>query len=157
MSINTPHPEQELPTAASSSGPQARSWPRRSVIAGSGAVLLACAACGSKSTPVRQSGAANPGASGSKTSIATVKDIPANSGLIATAPSGQVILAIADGKVVAHTAVCTHMGAIIDGTGVCPLHGSQFNPSTGAVIVGPATEPLAAVPVTESGGKVYPA
>ena len=66
-----------------------------------------------------------------------------------------MILAKANGKVVAHSAVCTHQGAIIDGTGTCPLHGSQFNPSTGAVLAGPANQPLAAVPVTESGGKVY--
>ncbi len=161
MSFNT------LPTAEIAPSPtsvsQTRTWPRRSVIAGSGAALLACAACGSSSTAAAGSGAAavsSPppaaaGSSGGRTAIASVSDIPANSGLVVKAPGGQVILAKANGKVVAHSAVCTHQGAIIDGTGTCPLHGSQFNPSTGAVLAGPANQPLAAVPVTESGGKVY--
>ncbi len=148
----------------------AASWPRRTVIAASGAALLACAACASKSsagaTPGTTAAASSAAGSGSaaasgsaagKTAIASVSDIPADSGLIADAPSGQVILAKQDGKVVAHTAVCTHQGGIIDGAGVCPLHGSRFNPATGAVINGPATEPLAVVAVTETDGKVYPA
>lgn len=159
LSMITPPAAEDLPTRAASVSSPARSWPRRSVLAGSGAALLACAACGSKSTAGSGSAAAtgsgNVAASGTKTDIASVSAIPAGSGLIATAPSGQVILALSDGKVVAHTAVCTHMGAIIDGSGICPLHGSKFDPSTGAVINGPATEPLAAVPVTESGGQVY--
>ena len=143
-----------------------RTWPRRTVIAGSGAALLACAACASKSTAgtapttsaaASSSASGSAGASSGKTAIASVSDIPADSGVIATAPSGQVILAKQDGKVVAHTAVCTHQGAIINGAGVCPLHGSKFNPATGAVLNGPATEPLAAVAVTETDGKVYPA
>jgi cytochrome b6-f complex iron-sulfur subunit len=138
----------------------ARSWPRRTVLAGSGVALLACAACASKSAgaPASTSSPASSAAgSNGKTAIASVSAIPADSGLIADAPSGQVILAKQDGKVVAHTAVCTHQGGIIDGAGVCPLHGSKFNPVTGAVINGPATEPLAAVAVTEADGNVYPA
>ena len=136
----------EMTSAAS-----AREWPRRAVLAGSGAALLACAACGSTSNPAPPATTAADGA------IASVSAIPVDSGLIATAPSGQVILARANGKVVAHTAVCTHQGAIIDGSGTCPLHGSRFNPATGAVVNGPASSPLAAVAVTEKDGKVYPA
>lgn len=43
---------------------------------------------------------------------------------------------------------CTHVGGPMDrgsvsGTTVtCPLHGSEFNLSTGAVVRGPATRPL---------------
>ncbi len=162
----------EQPSAdatASTSGP--RSWPRRTVLAGSGAVLLACAACSSNSAGTTSSSSSaaagsaaasgsatgSAGASTGKTALATVSDIPSDSGLVVDAPSGQVILAKQDGKVVAHSAVCTHQGGIIDGAGVCPLHGSKFNPATGAVLTGPATEPLAAVAVTETDGKVYPA
>lgn len=160
MSITTP---QTTATGAIRTTPDARArlLARRSVIAGSGVALLACAACGSTSMAAAGSAttaapSAAAGAAGSSTAaIASVTDIPAASGLIATTPNGQLILAKADGKVVAHTAVCTHQGAIIDGTGTCPLHGSKFNPATGAVLVGPAADPLAAVAVKVSGGKVY--
>lgn len=44
--------------------------------------------------------------------------------------------------------VCTHQGATIthltaDGKIECPLHGSTFNPITGAALIGPAGKPLA--------------
>jgi nitrite reductase/ring-hydroxylating ferredoxin subunit len=44
--------------------------------------------------------------------------------------------------------MCTHRagplseGAVDDTTVTCPLHGAQFNIWTGAVLRGPATEPL---------------
>ncbi len=71
------------------------------------------------------------------------------------APSGPVILAASNGTVVCHTAICTHMQCTVPASGSCPCHGSKFNVETGAVINGPAQQPLAAVPVTVSGGQVY--
>jgi Rieske Fe-S protein len=73
----------------------------------------------------------------------------------ANAPSGPVILAASNGTVVCHTAICTHMQCTVPASGACPCHGSRFNVETGAVINGPAQQPLAAVPVTISGGQVY--
>jgi Rieske Fe-S protein len=73
----------------------------------------------------------------------------------ATAPSGPIILAASNGTVVAHTAICTHMQCTVPASGSCPCHGSKFNVQTGAVENGPANAPLAAVPVTVSGGQVY--
>ncbi len=141
-------------TAALDPTSSGRVWPRRRVLAGSGAALLACAACGSSSTTAP---AAPTSGSAGSTAIASVADVPASAGLVVDDPSGRVVLAKLDGRVVAHSAVCTHQGAIIDGAGVCPLHGSQFNVTTGAVLVGPASTPLAVVAVTESGGKVFTA
>ncbi|WP_256069532.1 MULTISPECIES: Rieske (2Fe-2S) protein [unclassified Streptomyces] len=58
----------------------------------------------------------------------------------------------------AFSAVCTHQGCVVDsvdGTTIsCPCHGSQFDALTGAVVQGPATEPLPAVPVRQSGGQL---
>ncbi|MFI1091438.1 Rieske (2Fe-2S) protein [Streptomyces sp. NPDC020917] len=58
----------------------------------------------------------------------------------------------------AFSAVCTHQGCVLDSvdgtTASCPCHGSKFNAETGAVVQGPATQPLPAVKVTESGGKL---
>jgi Rieske Fe-S protein len=47
------------------------------------------------------------------------------------------------------------MGCEVAASGACPCHGSKFNVETGAVVNGPANAPLAAVPVTVSGGQVY--
>jgi nitrite reductase/ring-hydroxylating ferredoxin subunit len=143
-----------------------RQWPRRTVLASSGAALLACAACssgstataGSTSTPSAASSApASSSASGGGAALASVADIPADTGLIVSGPDGKVLLAKSGATVVAHKAVCTHQGAILDGAGTCPLHGSKFDIKTGAVLNGPATTPLAAVSVTESDGKVFSA
>jgi Rieske Fe-S protein len=58
----------------------------------------------------------------------------------------------------AFSAVCTHAGCVVDsvkGTTVsCPCHGSQFDAETGAVVQGPASQPLPAVPVKVTGGKL---
>jgi cytochrome b6-f complex iron-sulfur subunit len=86
-----------------------------------------------------------------------VSAIPAGSGLVVVGAGGPLLLADSGGgTVVAHTAVCTHQGATLDGAGICPLHGSRFDVKTGAVLAGPATAPLKAVPVKVSGGEVFP-
>lgn len=128
---------------------------RRSVLAGSAAALLACAACGGGgSAPSATTTAA--GTSGPAAALGKVADIPAGSGLIATGPDGPLLLADSGGgKVVAHTAICTHQGATLNGAGICPLHGSRFDVTTGAVLLGPATAPLTAVPVSVKSGEVF--
>jgi len=138
-------------------------WTRRSVLAGSAAALLACAACSSKNagtspgTSAPASGAGGVSTGGSGKSLAKVSAIPAGSGLVVVGAGVPVLLADSGGgKVVAHTAVCTHQGATLDGAGICPLHGSKFDVKTGAVLTGPATVPLTAVPVTVTGGEVFP-
>ena len=91
------------------------------------------------------------------TVVAAVADIPADGGLIVSSPQGDLILALDGGTVVAHSATCTHQGAIIAGDGLCPRHGSLFDVVTGAVLNGPAQSPLAAVTVAVAGGQVYAA
>jgi cytochrome b6-f complex iron-sulfur subunit len=49
-----------------------------------------------------------------------------------------------DGKIVAHSLICTHLGCTISENGAefdCPCHGSRFD-ENGAVLAGPAQQPL---------------
>jgi Rieske Fe-S protein len=56
------------------------------------------------------------------------------------------------------TAVCSHQGCIVsdvsDGTINCNCHGSQYSIEDGSVVTGPATFPLAEVPITVSGDEI---
>jgi len=53
---------------------------------------------------------------------------------------------------------CTHAGFPVARVGKvleCELHGSQFEPTTGAIINGPAVRPLFVYEATESNGGIY--
>ena len=53
---------------------------------------------------------------------------------------------------------CTHQGFPVGRVGAvleCELHGSRFNPETGAVINGPAARPLTRYEATETNGGIY--
>ena len=64
-----------------------------------------------------------------------------------------LVLQLKAGSFVAYDAVCPHAGCTVGYAAaqliVCPCHGSQFDPSTGAVVQGPAPRGLTAIPVTE--------
>lgn len=62
----------------------------------------------------------------------------------------EIAVARVEGELVAFSDICTHRacnlanGGEIDGTTItCECHGSVFDMKTGAVIEGPATEPIA--------------
>ena len=65
------------------------------------------------------------------------------------------------GTFVAFDAVCPHAGCTVGYDPVakvimCPCHGSQFNASTGAVEIGPATTGLKKLAIAEgSNGQLY--
>jgi Rieske Fe-S protein len=76
--------------------------------------------------------------------LAAVDDIPDGGGIVL---SDDKLVLTRDGDAVrCFSAVCTHEGCLVagvqDGEIRCPCHGSAFDAATGAVVHGPATEPL---------------
>ena len=68
-----------------------------------------------------------------------------------------VLVHLDSGDFVAYSAVCTHQGCTVaykKGQLACPCHGSLFDPADGAVIAGPAQEPLPEIPVKVQGGDI---
>jgi Rieske Fe-S protein len=157
---------------------------RRGVLAGVGLVGLAGAitACGAASSSSTSSApastAASPtGASGASASaseassaatgagstagadaLATTAEIPAGGGKIFTVQQVVVTQPTA-GEFKAFSAVCTHMGCIVNqisnGTIDCPCHGSQYSIATGDVVAGPAPRPLPAKQIKVADGSVF--
>jgi Rieske Fe-S protein len=154
---------------------------RRGVLAGVGLVGLAGAitACGGGSSGTQaggtgttqaapsstqaaassaSAGGSSASASGSAGALATTSEIPVGSGMIFT--SQQVVVTQpTSGEFKAFSAVCTHMGCIVnqisDGTIDCPCHGSQYSIKTGDVVGGPAPKPLPAKQIKVSGDSIF--
>jgi glycine/D-amino acid oxidase-like deaminating enzyme/nitrite reductase/ring-hydroxylating ferredoxin subunit len=66
-----------------------------------------------------------------------------------------------DGSMLLRSAVCTHMGCVVNWNGAerswdCPCHGSRFTPA-GEVIAGPASSPLEAIVTRPSASQTAPA
>jgi nitrite reductase/ring-hydroxylating ferredoxin subunit len=79
----------------------------------------------------------------------------------APAPNGGttgVVLTRTAAGIAAFRVNCTHAGFPVARVGAvleCELHGSQFNPETGAVINGPATRKLVSYDASESNGGIF--
>jgi nitrite reductase/ring-hydroxylating ferredoxin subunit len=157
---------------------------RRGVLAGVGLVGLAgvITACGSSSASSLSDGAgattggattgsgttgggataagstAGGATSGAAGALASTSEIPVGSGMIFAAQQVVVTQPTA-GDYKAFTAVCTHMGCIVnqisDGTIDCPCHGSEYSIKTGAVVRGPAPLPLAAKKIKITGDSIF--
>jgi cytochrome b6-f complex iron-sulfur subunit len=99
---------------------------------------------------------ASPGGGGKQ--VALLSDIPMGGSISATLDGKPIIVAQpSTGKVVAFTAICTHQGCTVNPDGAvlrCPCHASTYDAFTGKNTGGPAKSPLAAIPVTVSGGAV---
>lgn len=98
-------------------------------------------------TPVRTSG----------TSAIEVplEDVPADGALVLP-EAGLAVTRSAAGEVGVLSLTCTHLGCRVSATEdgfVCPCHGSRFD-RRGAVLQGPAQEPLERVPFARSGATI---
>ena len=114
----------------------------------SSGAMTSQAAPGSRATPSRSAPArkkAKPKLTG--TVLGATSDIPVGGGAIYTAAK-VVVTQPASGQYKAFSAVCTHVGCIVNkvtnGTIDCPCHGSEFKITNGAVVTGPAPSPLPA-------------
>jgi nitrite reductase/ring-hydroxylating ferredoxin subunit len=82
-----------------------------------------------------------------------LSQVPPGSALLV----GDVAVFNVDGRFCATQAKCTHrggplsQGALDASTVTCPFHGAQFNVCSGAVLRGPATDPLTTYQVTVEG------
>ncbi|MDA0298696.1 MAG: Rieske (2Fe-2S) protein [Actinobacteria bacterium] len=82
-----------------------------------------------------------------------VVDVPVPSG-----GTTGVVVTRTDSGITALRVNCTHAGFPVARVGnvlECELHGSQFEPTTGAVLNGPAVSPLFRYEATESNGGIY--
>jgi len=124
----------------------------------SSGAMTSQAAPGSRATPSRSAPArkkAEPKLTG--TVLGATSDIPVGGGAIYTAAK-VVVTQPASGQYKAFSAVCTHVGCIVNkvtnGTIDCPCHGSEFKITNGAVVTGPAPSPLPAKQIKIVDGQV---
>lgn len=125
--------------------------PRRVFVAGAGAVAVA--ALTGCATPDRSRGGS---ASGSGR-LGSTSEIPVGGGAIFSAQE-VVVTQPSAGTFCAFSSICPHQGClvteVVDNTITCPCHGSQFAAADGAVLRGPAQQPLPPREVTVDGGSL---
>ncbi|MEU7525417.1 Rieske (2Fe-2S) protein [Saccharothrix sp. NPDC042600] len=117
--------------------------------------LLALTGC-SSAGPARRPGV---GSARAGERVAGLADVPDGSGaLVPVGADGQLLLVRSGSTVRAFNPACPHQGAVVNpptaGVITCPTHRSTFDPSSGAVLSGPAEKGLAEVPVRVTGQDV---
>ena len=136
---------------------------RRALLAGiPGLVVLpgALAACSGSMSPREAQSTAQTSVSVPETTL-SAGDVPVGGATIVDAgdEGGSVVVAQPTaGEFVAFSAACTHQGAkvkLVGDTSLrCPLHGSQFDATTGAVTNPPAERPLDEVAIRAEGDQL---
>ena len=123
---------------------------RRRVL--SGACLLVAAACVSGCSARGEPSAPPPGAD-----IGSTADIPVGGGRVLQ-EHRLVVTQPVQGTFSAFSAICTHQGCTVgevtEGAIICPCHGSRFDVVDGAVVRGPADEPLPRVAIDVDGTRI---
>ncbi|WP_189155953.1 Rieske (2Fe-2S) protein [Lentzea pudingi] len=89
--------------------------------------------------------------------VVAVSAVPSGSGLLVDMPGNAQLLVVQprSGEFRAFNPACPHVGSLVNppaaGVITCPLHGSTFDPSSGAVREAPATSGLTEVALVRSG------
>ena len=150
---------------------------RRRALTVGGALGLgpALAACGDDATTGTEPGtprgstargppstSAGPAPAGTGAALTTVSAVPVGSALLVEGGGGApvVVAQPTAGRIVAFSGLCTHQGCAVAVAGQeldCPCHGSRFDALTGAVLQGPATDPLTPYEVRVDGDSVVAA
>jgi Rieske Fe-S protein len=137
---------------------------------GAGGLTLALAACGSgndsatasappaSSAPAPEAPASSaPAAGAPKGALGPTSDVPVGGGKIFPAEK-VVVTQPSAGTFKCFSAMCTHQGCAVssvsNGAIVCPCHGSKFAVADGAVIDGPAKQPLPAKEIKVEGDQI---
>ncbi|GAA4694238.1 hypothetical protein GCM10023215_34810 [Pseudonocardia yuanmonensis] len=89
--------------------------------------------------------------------VTTTDRVPVGGGTVLV-ERGVVVTQPVEGTFVAFSAICPHRGctvrAVAAGTINCFCHGSRFRIADGAVVGGPAEEPLRRLPVAVAGDEI---
>jgi cytochrome b6-f complex iron-sulfur subunit len=111
-------------------------------------LLGACAALTARVVPTREGRL--------ELALAHYPELAAPGGALKVRPDGAetpiFVLAQEGGEFLALSPLCTHLGCVVELQGtriVCPCHGSTFD-RAGAVLQGPASDPLERYPLTVS-------
>lgn len=96
----------------------------------------------------------------SRVSAGKLTDLPAGTGKVVAMGSKPVIVTNSEAGITAFSAVCTHLGCIVDFDAtarqiVCPCHDGRFNATTGVVVSGPPPRPLTPVATAIEGDEIY--
>lgn len=119
----------------------------------------AAAAAAAAAYPVFQYLAPRSGQGGAEKVVFAVADIPEGEAkFFEYAGSSAVVVKAKTGDYVALTAVCTHLGCIVQWEKdkqdfLCPCHAGTYAPD-GTVTGGPPPRPLAKIPVAVADGKI---
>ena len=100
------------------------------------------------------------GGAGGKTPAGSTNDLPVGTGTVVAMGSSPVIVVNTEAGVKAYSAVCTHLGCIVEFDPtlkqiVCPCHDGHFNPASGAVVSGPPPQALPPVNVDLEGDQIF--
>jgi cytochrome b6-f complex iron-sulfur subunit len=151
--------------APSHCAPQVHAGPVAPLKIASGCGSSPAAAPAAAATPAASSpAAASPTAAAGRAAplantLAVLSKVPVGGAVAASDANGKPIIIAqpTKGKVVALSAICTHMGCTVAVNAAeldCPCHGSKFNAMTGAVLGGPAPSPLPTIAVEVKNGNV---